>query len=201
MGDARKELAGKDGQSQSCQLPTQVLEAETLPVPLHPILHRYSPMLKPRPARIPDTRERTPGSFCTRQLSRWRLNGSVLGGGVLYRMLVTASSALAARGWLMVARWAKRRDGRCILSGGVSVRSPSFRHAGQARESEKRRSADSTRSPLLRTRPNSQSRALVESSIDLGGAGALSAARAAVVENARTAGARRACLNASMVVG
>ena len=25
-------------------------------------------MLKPLPARIPDTRERTPGSFCTRQL-------------------------------------------------------------------------------------------------------------------------------------
>ena len=26
-------------------------------------------MLNPRPARIPDTRESTPGSFCTRQFS------------------------------------------------------------------------------------------------------------------------------------
>lgn len=66
----------------------------------------YSPMLNPLPARIPDTLDNTPGSFCTRQFSKClasggsatttqppdilegyqfahRLYGSVLGGGVL----------------------------------------------------------------------------------------------------------------------
>ena len=40
--------------------------------------------LKPRAARMPDTRDSTPGSFCTRQLSTWRVKGCVEGGGVLY---------------------------------------------------------------------------------------------------------------------
>ena len=93
-------------------------------------------MLKPRPAKIPDTRESTPGSFCTRQLSTCLhahreakpqphqhhskpqtrgttthfLNGCILGGGVLYRMFVTASSALR-RGRSM----AGSGGGRCFI--------------------------------------------------------------------------------------
>ena len=39
-------------------------------------------MLKPRAARIPETRERTPGSFCTRQLRMWRFGGREEGMGV-----------------------------------------------------------------------------------------------------------------------
>ncbi len=112
-------------------------------------------MLKPRPARIPETRDNTPGSFCTKQFNtclarktsqcRTRdggwvvckthfLNGCRLGGGVLYRMLVTASSADLERGRSM--------DG----SGGGRCR-----------------------------RVRLYSRADVESSMGLGGLGALSA--------------------------
>lgn len=39
-------------------------------------------MLKPRAARIPDTRDSTPGSFCTRQLRMCRLGGVMEGEGV-----------------------------------------------------------------------------------------------------------------------
>lgn len=38
-------------------------------------------MLKPRAARMPDTRDRTPGSFWTRQLRVWRVKGWREGGG------------------------------------------------------------------------------------------------------------------------
>lgn len=38
-------------------------------------------MLNPRAARMPDTRESTPGSFCTRQLSVCLVNGCSEGGG------------------------------------------------------------------------------------------------------------------------
>lgn len=38
-------------------------------------------MLNPRAARIPDTRDRTPGSFCTRQFRVCRVNGWCEGGG------------------------------------------------------------------------------------------------------------------------
>lgn len=85
-------------------------------------------ILNPRAARIPDTRDNTPGSFCTRQLRTcllfagfrvkkarqepshsssnypdrktctYFLNGCKLGGGVLYRIFVTASSAVRERG-------------------------------------------------------------------------------------------------------
>lgn len=39
--------------------------------------------LNPRAARVPETRERTPGSFCTRQLRTLRVNGWVDGGGAV----------------------------------------------------------------------------------------------------------------------
>lgn len=48
-------------------------------------------MLKPRAARIPETRERTPGSFWTRQLRTCLLFGCVDAAGVVYRMLLIAS--------------------------------------------------------------------------------------------------------------
>jgi hypothetical protein len=64
-------------------------------------------MLKPRAARMPDTRDRTPGSFCTRQFRMWRLRGDCEGSGVSYRMLETAAAgdtlglaAAAGRGWM-----------------------------------------------------------------------------------------------------
>ena len=38
-------------------------------------------MLNPRAARMPDTRDKTPGSFWTRQFRVWRVNASVDGGG------------------------------------------------------------------------------------------------------------------------
>jgi hypothetical protein len=39
-------------------------------------------MLKPLAARIPDTRESTPGSFWTRQLRMCRFGGAAEGAGV-----------------------------------------------------------------------------------------------------------------------
>lgn len=56
-------------------------------------------MLKPRAARIPETRESTPGSFCTRQLSIWRFGGAVEGRGVSYRMLLTAAAGETVEGF------------------------------------------------------------------------------------------------------
>lgn len=38
-------------------------------------------MLNPRAARMPDTRDKTPGSFWTRQFRVWRVNASCDGGG------------------------------------------------------------------------------------------------------------------------
>ncbi len=51
-------------------------------------------MLNPLAARMPDTRLSTPGSFVTKQLSVCRTMGADVGGGVLYKMLETASSAV-----------------------------------------------------------------------------------------------------------
>ncbi len=42
---------------------------------------------------MPDTRDRTPGSFCTRQFKIWRFGGEMEGDGVSYRMLETAAWA------------------------------------------------------------------------------------------------------------
>jgi hypothetical protein len=50
-------------------------------------------MLKPLAARIPETRERTPGSFWTRQLRTWRFGGAEDGSGVSYRIEETAAEA------------------------------------------------------------------------------------------------------------
>ena len=50
-------------------------------------------MLKPRAARIPDTRDKTPGSFCTRQLRMCRFGGFVGAIGVSYRIDDTAVGA------------------------------------------------------------------------------------------------------------
>jgi hypothetical protein len=81
-------------------------------------------MLNPLPAKIPDTRDKTPGSFCTRQLrvcldvktypsadekpcmshGTYFLYGCKLGGGVLYSIFVTASSAVLDLGMSMVGR-------------------------------------------------------------------------------------------------
>jgi hypothetical protein len=58
------------------------------------VLHTTSEsMLKPRAARIPDTRDKTPGSFCTKQLRTCFLGGAELGKGVSYRMDETAAGA------------------------------------------------------------------------------------------------------------
>lgn len=48
----------------------------------------------------------------------YRLYGSVEGGGVLYRMFVTASSAEGALG---LCKCGRPRDGRCILSEGYQL--------------------------------------------------------------------------------
>jgi hypothetical protein len=69
-------------------------------------------MLNPRAARIPDTRDRTPGSFWTRQFKVCFLKGSVLGGGVLYKMFVTASSAVLVLNESAAGRGGGRRP-RC----------------------------------------------------------------------------------------
>lgn len=49
--------------------------------------------------------------------STHRLYGSWLGGGVLYKMFVTASSADGGRG-CEAGAWGRRRTGLCILSVG-----------------------------------------------------------------------------------
>lgn len=48
-------------------------------------------MLKPLAAKIPATLERTPGSFCTRQLRTCLFGGSLGAAGVVYKMLLIAS--------------------------------------------------------------------------------------------------------------
>jgi len=55
-------------------------------------------MLKPLPAKIPETLDKTPGSFVTKQLRTWRLIGALDGTGVLYKILLTASWAVGG-GW------------------------------------------------------------------------------------------------------
>ena len=53
----------------------------------------YVPMLNPRPARIPDTRDSTPGSFCTRQFSRWLQSASCTTSRALPNPRLTACTA------------------------------------------------------------------------------------------------------------
>ena len=50
-------------------------------------------MLKPLAARMPETRESTPGSFCTRQFRMCRLGGRDEGRGVSYKIEDTAAGA------------------------------------------------------------------------------------------------------------
>lgn len=54
--------------------------------------------MKPLPAKIPETLDKTPGSLVTKQLRTWRLTGALDGIGVLYKMLLTASWAVGG-GW------------------------------------------------------------------------------------------------------
>jgi len=56
-------------------------------------------MLKPLPAKIPETLDKTPGSLVTKQLRTWRVTGALDGTGVLYKILLTASWAVGG-GWI-----------------------------------------------------------------------------------------------------
>lgn len=50
-------------------------------------------ILKPLAAKCPDTEDKTPGSFCTKQLSTCCFLGALLGKGVSYKIDDTAASA------------------------------------------------------------------------------------------------------------
>lgn len=74
--------------------------------PLDPV--SLATHLNPLAAKVLDTLARTPGSFWTSAFKVCLTKGSSLGGGVLYRMLLTASWADQLRGarlgWFMVGK-------------------------------------------------------------------------------------------------
>lgn len=66
-------------------------------------------MLNPLAARMPDTRDRTPGSFCTRQFRICLFGGATEGRGVSYSIDETAAGADHAGGESLVGRGDIRR--------------------------------------------------------------------------------------------